>query len=143
MGAGAIYLLGVLLRKRVRPLTMILPGLVGVFLVYAGLSLKFGDPRAVGPVGLPFLFALLLIGGGLAKLLSAPGYRKSRYFLLLLGSGVISVVLGLITLFNWADVSAGFLGVVLGLELIADAAFLTGLALRERDKEDAKETLGL
>ena len=143
VGAGAIYLLGVLLRKRVRPLTMILPGLVGVFLVYAGLSLKFGDPRAVGPVGLPFLFALLLVGGGLAKLLSVPGYRKSRYFLLLLGSGVISVVLGLITLFNWADVSAGFLGVVLGLELIADAAFLTGLALRERDKEEAKETLGL
>ena len=143
VGAGAIYLLGVVLRKRVRPLTMILPGLVGVALVYAGLSLKFGDPRAVGPVGLPFLFALLLVGGGLAKLLSVPGYRKSRYFLLLLGSGVISVVLGLITLFNWADVSAGFLGVVLGLELIADAAFLTGLALRERDKEEARETLGL
>ena len=143
VGAGAIYLLGVVLRKRVRPLTMILPGLVGVALVYAGLSLKFGDPRAVGPVGLPFLFALLLIGGGLAKLLSVPGFKQSRYVLLFLGSGAISVVLGLITLFNWAEVSAGFLGVVLGLELIADAAFLVALALRERDKEEAKETLGL
>ncbi|TPE62887.1 hypothetical protein FJQ54_05050 [Sandaracinobacter neustonicus] len=143
VGAGAIYLLGVVLRKRVRPLTMILPGLVGVFLVYAGLSLKFGDPRAVGPIGLPFLFALVLIGGGLAKLLSVPGFKQSRYFLLFLGSGAISVVLGLITLFNWAEVSAGFLGVVLGLELIADAAFLVALALRERDKEDAKETLGI
>ena len=143
VGAGAIYLLGVVLRKRVRPLTMILPGLVGVALVYAGLSLKFGDPRAVGPVGLPFLFALLLIGGGLAKLLSVPGFKQSRYVLLFLGSGAISVVLGLITLFNWAEVSAGFLGVVLGLELIADAAFLVALALRERDKEEAKETLGI
>ena len=84
VGAGAIYLLGVVLRKRVRPLTMILPGLVGVFLVYAGLSLKFGDPRAVGPVGLPFLFALMLIGGGLAKLLSVPGFKQSRYLLLFL-----------------------------------------------------------
>ena len=143
VGAGAIYLLGVVFRKRVRPLTMILPGLVGVALVYAGLSLKFGDPRAVGPVGLPFLFALMLIGGGLAKLLSVPGFKQSRYVLLFLGSGAISVVLGLITLFNWAEVSAGFLGVVLGLELIADAAFLVALALRERDKEEAKETLGL
>ena len=143
VGAGAIYLLGVVLRKRVRQLTMILPGLVGVALVYAGLSLKFGDPRAVGPVGLPFLFALLLIGGGLAKLLSVPGFKQSRYVLLFLGSGAISVVLGLITLFNWAEVSAGFLGVVLGLELIADAAFLVALALRERDKEEAKETLGI
>lgn len=143
MGAGAIYLLGVVLRKRVRPLTMILPGLVGVFLLYAGLSLKFGDPRAVGPVGLPFMFALVLVGGGLAKLLSVPGFKKSHYVLLFLGSGAISVVLGLITMFNWASVSAGFLGVVLGLELIADAAFLVALALRERDKEDARETLGL
>lgn len=143
VGAGAIYLLGVVFRKRVRPLTMILPGLVGVFLVYAGLSLKFGDPRAVGPVGLPFLFALMLIGGGLAKLLSVPGFKQSRYLLLFLGSGAISVVLGLITMFNWAEVSAGFLGVMLGLELIADAAFLVALALRERDKEDAKEALGI
>lgn len=143
VGAGAIYLLGVVLRKRLRPLTMILPGLVGVFLVYAGLSLKFGDPRAIGPVGLPFLFALLLIGGGLAKLLSVPAVRNSRYFLLFLGSGLLSVAMGLLVMFNWAAVSAGFLGVVLGLELLADAAFLAAFALRDRDKEEHKEALGL
>lgn len=142
LGAGVIYLLGVVLRKRRRPLTMILPGLVGVFLVYAGLSLKLGDPRAVGPVGLPFLFALVLVGGGIAKLLSVPAVRQSRYFLLFLGSGIISVVMGLLVLFNWAAVSAGFLGVILGLELIADAIFLGAFAFRDRDKEEHKEALG-
>lgn len=143
LGAGAIYLLGVVLRKRRRPITMILPGLVGVFLVYAGLSLKFGDPRSVGPVGLPFIFALLMLGGGIAKLLTIPNVRKSRYFPAFVGSGAISVVMGLLVMFNWAAVSAGFLGVVLGLELIADGAFLAAFAFRDRDKEEHKEALGI
>jgi hypothetical protein len=34
-------------------------------------------------------------------------------------------------------------GAVLGLELIADAVFLGAFALRERDKEEAKEALGM
>ena len=141
VGAGSIYLLGVIFRKRLRPLTMILPGLVGVFLVYAGLSLKFGDPRAVGPIGLPFIFSLLLVGGGIAKLLSISAVRRSRYFLLFLGSGVLSVAMGLLVMFNWAAVSVGFLGVVLGLELLADATFLAAFAFRDRDKEEHKEAL--
>ncbi|NIJ21766.1 uncharacterized membrane protein HdeD (DUF308 family) [Sphingomonas naasensis] len=139
LGAGAIYLLGVVLRKRRRPLTMILPGLVGVFLAYAGLSMKFGDPRTVGPIGLSFLFALVLVGGGAAKLLTVLDLRRSRYFLIFLGAGAISVGMGLLVLFNWAAVSAGFIGVVLGLELIADAAFLGAFAFRDRDKEEQKE----
>lgn len=142
LGAGAIYLLGVVMRKRRRPVTMILPGLVGVFLVYAGLSLKFGDPRTVGPISLPFIFALLLVGGGIAKLLTIAEVRKSRYFLIFLGPGVISVVMGLIVMFSWSAVSAGFIGVVLGLELIADAAYLGAYAFRDRDKEEHKEALG-
>lgn len=143
LGAGVIYLLGVLLRKRRRPITMILPGLVGVLLVYAGLSLKLGDPRTVGPVGLPFIFSLLLIGGGIAKLLTIPSVRKSRYFAIFLGAGAISVLMGLLVMFNWAELSAGFLGVILGLEVIADAAFLGAFAFRDRDKEEHKEALGV
>lgn len=143
VGAGGIYLLGVVFRKRLRPLTMILPGLVGVFLVYAGLSLKFGDPRAVGPIGLPFIFSLLLIGGGIAKLLSVPGVKQSRYLPVFVGAGAISVVMGLLVMFNWSAVSAGFIGVVLGLELLSDAAFLAAYAFRDRDKEEHKEALGM
>jgi uncharacterized membrane protein HdeD (DUF308 family) len=143
LAAGAIYLLGVVLRKRRRPVTMILPGLVGVLLVYAGLSMKFGDPRTIGPVGVPFLFALLLLGGGIAKLLTIAEVRKSRYFPVFVGAGAISVLMGLVVMFNWAAVSAGFLGVVLGLELVADGAFLAAFAFRDRDKEEQKEALGI
>jgi len=142
LAAGAIYLLGVVLRKRRRPAAMILPGLVGVLLIYAALSLKFGDPRTIGPVGVPFLFALLLVGGGVAKLLTLLEVRKSRYALVFLGSGVISVAMGLMVLFDWAAVSAGLIGVVLGLELISDGAFLAAFALRDRDKEEHREALG-
>jgi uncharacterized membrane protein HdeD (DUF308 family) len=142
LAAGAIYLLGVILRKRRRPVTMILPGLVGVLLVYAGLSMKLGDPRTIGPIGLPFLFALVLVGSGIAKLLTVPEVRKSRYFAVFVGSGAISLLMGLVVLFDWVAVSAGFIGVVLGLELVADAAFLAAFAFRDRDKEEHKEALG-
>lgn len=142
-GAGGIYLFATFLRSRRRPLTMILPGLVGILLVYAGLSMKLGDPARAGPVALAFLFALLLVGAGLAKLLMWPAIRRSRYAMVFLGSGLVSVVMGLIALFAWNQVSAGFIGLLLALELIADAAFLAALALRERDREEAKEALGL
>jgi hypothetical protein len=49
----------------------------------------------------------------------------------------------LIVLFNWSSVSAGFIGVVLGLELIADAVAMAALALRDRDGEEAMEAKGL
>ncbi|KRA82700.1 hypothetical protein ASD76_00970 [Altererythrobacter sp. Root672] len=143
LGAGAIYLLGVIFRKRRRPITMILPGLVGAFLVYAGLSMKLGDPRTIGPVDVSFILSLLLVGGGIAKLASIAEVRKSRYFPAFLGSGVLSIVMGLVVLFNWAAVSDGFLGVVLGLELIADSAFLGAFAFRDKDNEEHKEALGL
>ncbi len=143
IGAGGIYLLAIFLRSRRRPLSMILPGLVGVLLVYAGLSMKFGDPSTAGPIGLAFLFALLLFGSGIAKLLMASSMRRSKYFLFLLGSGGFSAIMGLVIMFAWSSVSAGFIGVVLGLELIADALFLGSLSLRDRDKEEAREALGL
>jgi membrane protein HdeD len=83
------------------------------------------------------------VGDGIAKLLMATGVRRSRYFPILVGSGGVSLLMGVIVLFAWARVSAGFLGVVLGLELLADAAFIAALAFRDRDKEEAKEALGL
>ena len=143
IGAGGIYILAIFLRSRSRPLTMILPGLVGALLLYAGLSMKFGDPASAGPIGLVFLFALLLFGSGIAKLLMASSMTRSRYFKLLLGSGALSAAMGLVVLFTWSGLSATIVGIVLGVELIADAIFLGALSLRDRDKEEAREALGL
>ncbi len=143
VGAGGIYMLAIFLRSRRRPLSMVLPGLVGALLLYAGLSMKFGDPATAGPIGLAFLFALLLFGSGVAKLLMAYSMPKSRYFKLFLASGALSAAMGLVILFTWSGVSAGVIGFVLGIELLADALFLGALSLRDRDKEEARETLGL
>lgn len=143
VGAGAIYVVGIFLRSRRRPVTMILPGLVGAFLIYAGLSMKLGDPASAGPVPLSLVFALMLFGSGAVKLVTAYPLKRSRYYAYLIGAGVFSVLMGLVILFNWSGIAAGFAGAVLGLELIADAIFLAALSLRDRDKEDAREQLGL
>ena len=143
VGAGGIYIVGIFLRSRRRPLSMIVPGLVGAFLVYAGLSMKLGDTSSAGPISLAFVFALLLFGSGAVKIVTAYPLKRSRYYIYLIGSGVLSALMGLVILFNWAGISAGFAGAVLGLELLADALFLAALSLRDRDNEPAREKLGL
>lgn len=142
VGVGVIYVIATIARRRRRLFALLLPGLVGALFIYAGLSMKFGDPGSAGPVPLAFLFALLLFGTGTAKAINALGMRKSRYFPVLIGAAGFSLAMGLIILFAWDSVSAGFVGVVLGLEIIAAALFMAGLALRERDKEEAREALG-
>ena len=140
--AGAIQFLSILLRSRRLFRLIMLPAITGTLLVYAGLSMKFGDPSTVGPISLIFVMALLLFGSGAAKLFMAFAIKKSRYFNFMLGSGVLSAVIGLIVLFNWSGVSAGLIGVILGLELMADAVAMAVFALREHDGEEALESRG-
>lgn len=142
VGVGAIYVVATIFRRRRRLFALLLPGLIGVLFIYAGLSMKLGDPGTAGPIPLSFLFALLLFGTGTAKAIMALAMKLSRYFPFFLGSAGFSLVMGLIILFAWGAVSAGFVGVVLGLEIIAAALFMAALALRDRDKEEAREALG-
>ena len=142
-GAGGIYILSIFLRSRRRPLTMILPALIGSLLLYAGLSMKLGSSASVGPVSLAFVFALLLFGSGAVKILMALTIKRSKYFAFILGSGVLSAVMGIMVLTNWSGVSASLIGVVLGLELLADALVMAVLALRDRDGEEVLEEAGL
>jgi uncharacterized membrane protein HdeD (DUF308 family) len=143
---GGIQYLSILFRPRRprRPIrSIIVPAIIGTLLVYAALSMKFGDPSTAGPVSLIFVLALLLFGSGAAKLFLASGIRKSRYFYFVLGSGVMSALIGVIVLFNWSAVSSGLIGVVLGLEVLADAVAMAAVALRDRDGEEAMEAKGL
>lgn len=143
VGAGTIYIASIFLRSTRRPSLMITPAIIGVLLLYAGLSMKLGDGSSAGPVSLAFLLALLLFGSGAAKLLMAFTVRRSRYAPFLWGSGGISAVMGLVVLLNWQTVSASLIGVLLGLELLVDAAAMASLALRDRDGEQALEDAGL
>lgn len=141
--AGGIQYLSILFRSRRVFRVVFVPALIGTLLIYAGLSMKFGDPSTVGPISLVFVLALLLFGSGAAKLFVAASIKKSKYVNFVLGSGILSAVVGLIVLFNWSSVSATFIGVVLGLELLADAVVMAALALRDRDGEEAMEARGL
>lgn len=143
LAAGAVQLISVFFRSRRVFSVVIFPAVTGALFLYAGLSMKFGDPKTVGPVSLIFVLALVFFGSGAAKLVTAFAMRRSRYFLYLIGSGAVSLVMGLIVLFNWETVSAHWIGVFLGLEAIADAVVMAVLGLRERDGEAAMETLGL
>ena len=143
LAAGAVQLVSILFRSRRLLRLIIVPAVTGALFIYAGLSMKFGDPKTVGPISLIFVLALVLFGSGAAKLVTGASMRRSRYFPWIIGSGVVSVVMGLIVLFNWQTVSANWIGVFLGFETIADAIVMAVLALRERDGEAAMETLGL
>ncbi|KAB7646406.1 HdeD family acid-resistance protein [Polymorphobacter fuscus] len=143
LAAGAIQFISIAFRSRRLLRLIIVPAVTGALFVYAGVSMKFGDPTTVGPVSLVFILALVFFGSGAAKLVTGLSMRRSRYFLYIIASGAVSIVLGLIVMFNWSTVSAGLIGVFLGLEVIADAAIMAVLALRERDGEAAMESLGL
>jgi uncharacterized membrane protein HdeD (DUF308 family) len=141
--AGAIQLLSILFRSRRLIRLIIVPAVTGALFIYAGLSMKFGDPTTIGPISLIFILALVLFGTGAAKLVTAYSARRSKFFNIVVISGLVSVLMGLVVMFNWETISAGLIGVVLGLEIIADALVMGVMGLRDRDGEAAMESLGL
>lgn len=143
LAAGAVQLVSILFRSRRLIRLIIVPAVTGALFIYAGLSMKFGDPTTVGPISLIFVLALVLFGSGAAKLVTGASMRRSRYFAWVIGSAAVSMLMGLLVLFNWETVSANWIGVFLGLETLADAVVMAVLALRDRDGEAAMETLGL
>jgi uncharacterized membrane protein HdeD (DUF308 family) len=143
LAAGAVQLVSILFRSRRLIRLIVVPAVTGALFIYAGLSMKFGDPKTVGPISLIFVLALVLFGSGAAKLVTGISMRRSRYFAWVIGSAAVSMLMGLLVLFNWETVSANWIGVFLGAEMIADAIVMAVLALRDRDGEAAMETLGL
>lgn len=141
--AGGVQLISILFRSRRLIRLMIIPAVTGALFIYAGLSMKFGDPTTVGPVSLKFVLALVLLGTGAAKIATALSARRSKYFNIVVVSGLLSVLLGTLVMFNWETISAGWIGVVVGLEMVGDALVMAVLALRDRDGEAAMEKLGL
>ena len=143
LAAGAVQALSIVFRRRRVFSVVIFPAVTGALFIYAALSMKYGDPRTVGPISLIFVLALVFFGSGAAKLVTSFSMRQSRYFLYLIGSGAVSLIMGLIVLFNWDGFPPAWIGIFLGIEAIADAVVMAVLGLRERDGEAAMEALGL
>jgi uncharacterized membrane protein HdeD (DUF308 family) len=73
-------------------------------------------------VTLTLIVGALFLAGGIARLVVAAQEPDHRLALILTGG--VSTILGLLVLFNLVDASYGFLGLLLGIQIVVD-----GLAL--------------
>lgn len=105
-------------------------GLAAIVAFFMGVLLLLG-PFGEGRF-LQIALALLLIVSGVAKIWSARQIRGDRLFPAVLAAGAVSLLLGLAVLSGFPGVLATNLGVLLGLELLANGVTLVVLALSRR-----------
>ncbi len=82
------------------------------------LGLFFLNNTEVAAVTLTLVAGAIFLTGGIVRLVAAGG--QPEYRVALIFSGVVSAALGLIVLFNLFDASFVLLGVLLGVEMMAD-----------------------
>ena len=105
-------------------------GFVGLMGVVAGVFL-LADPLG-GAVSLTLLLAVLFLLTGAARVAGAFALRGSPLFWLLLLSGAASVLLGVLILIWFPEAASSLLGLLLGLELVAEGAALIALGIAAR-----------
>lgn len=106
-----------------------LRALIGVLYIICGLML-ISDP-ARGSVTLTLIFALALIGSGLVRIVQSFQYWEWYGGLLLL-SGIIGVIAGLVILSHWPLSGLWVLGVVVGVDLLLHGVWWLSLIGRLR-----------
>lgn len=105
-------------------------GVAAVAALLMGLLLLFG-PFGDGSF-LRNVLVLLLAVSGAAKLWSARQIRGDELFAVVLAAGAVSIVLALVVLSGFPGFIAGNLGIILGLELLANGVALIVLSLKRR-----------
>jgi len=99
-------------------LAAIIVGLIGIFLLH--------NPLA-GIVTLTLAVALMFLANGVFKLFLAWMVRGRQWFWLVLASGLLSLLLGIMILIGFPQSAATVLGLLLAVELISSGASLIGL----------------
>jgi uncharacterized membrane protein HdeD (DUF308 family) len=103
---------------------------LSVAYIWLGLSLLFRPLEGI--LTLTLVVAALFLVSGVAKVIFAFLARRSGYFWPALFSGVVSVALAAMVIFNFPQSAAVLLGVLLAVELIATGAALVFFALFQR-----------
>ncbi|WBU63030.1 HdeD family acid-resistance protein [Paracoccus aerodenitrificans] len=93
---------------------------------FLSMVIMFGNPAESGIIRI--LVGLCLVGSGAAKLYAARVMKGTDKFPLMAGTGVVSLILGLVV---WFGLSLNF-GSLLGLELLASGLGLVLLAMYRR-----------
>jgi len=99
----------------------------GVLAVIAGIDL-LAHPLD-GLITLTYLLAIVFIVSGIFKLIAGFGPYAGSWRWLVLLSGAVSLLLGIMILSNFLASAMVTLGLLLGLQLISDGASLLGLVL--------------
>ena len=100
--------------------------LLGVLMAFLGLSFMFNPLE--GMISLALLVLILLAASGIVRLVLAWRMRSTPFFWPMLISGALSVLLAAYILANFAVVAPPLLGILLGIELLANGAGLIVLA---------------
>ena len=105
-------------------------GVTAVLALVAGVSL-LANPLQ-GLISLTLLLGILFLVMGVSRLAMAFRMRESRMFWVLLLSGAVSVIIGLMVLANVMAAATTLLGTLLGIQLLADGIALAALGLMTR-----------
>lgn len=111
--------------------------LLGIMWFLIGLMI-LGRPL-MGMVVLTTLIAIAFLFGGAAKIAYAFALEDRKAFWMVLISGVASLALGVIIFMDWPVSAVSTLGILLGVELVADGVSSFALAF-SKDKTKAAAT---
>ena len=89
------------------------------------LGLFFLNNTEVAAVTLTLMAGAVFLTGGIVRLVAAGG--QPEYRVALIFSGIVSLALGLIVLFNLFEASFVLLGVLLGVEMLADGVAMIAI----------------
>ena len=99
---------------------------LGVLMVLLGGSFLLNPVD--GAVSLATLVTVLLVAGGIVRIVFARRMRDTQFFWPMLISGALSILLAGYILANFATASVNLLGILLGIELLFNGAGLIVLA---------------
>jgi len=114
-------------------MTRFMTVLLGIVLIYLAISLV-KNPLA-GLISLTLAVALLILAMGVVRIMIALGMRPMQGWIWILISGIVSVLLAVMVFMNMPEIAIGFLGILLGIDLIMSgvSSVFMAFALRSQD----------
>jgi uncharacterized membrane protein HdeD (DUF308 family) len=110
--------------------------ILGVLTIILGLYI-LANPL-ISAVVLTWLVGVLFLATGVTKIVLSFGMRGTGYFRVVMLSGIVSVVLGVMVISNFPYSAASILGVLLAVELISSGVANIALSLRLRETGPVK-----
>jgi len=100
---------------------------MGALMAFLGLSFLFNPLE--GAISLALLIMILLMASGIVRIVFSMQMRGTPFFMPMLVSGALSVLLAAYIWMNFDTASVSILGILLGIELLFNGAGLILLAL--------------